>query len=181
VITIQTTLHYQYTEKELKTLLSSMVILIDTREQQNDHVLSYLEKKKIRIMSKKVDTGDYSAIIPKNEELGIMRDVYIPAAIERKNSIDELAASIKDRSRFENELIRSQNVRFSIMVEDPNGYENIITGNYQSQYEPKSLLASLKSFEARYNFAAVFIPKKAAGNYIYHHLYYNARNILKGE
>lgn len=171
---------FQYTDKELKELLSTLTVLVDTREQENLHITNYFDSKKYRHRSKKVDTGDYSAMIPKNPELGISRDLYIPVSIERKNSVDELAASIKDRSRFENELIRSQKLNFTLLVEDPNGYENIIMGNFRSQYEPKALLASLKSFESRYGFTTVFIPKMAVGNYIYHHFYYHARNMLKG-
>jgi ERCC4-type nuclease len=171
---------YQYTDKELKELLSTLTVLIDTREQENHHITNYFDSKKILYKSKKNDTADYAAMIPKNAELGIARDIYLPVAIERKNSVDELASSIKDRSRFENELIRSQKLTFTMIVEDPNGYENIILGKYRSQYEPKSLLASLKTFESRYGFATVFIPKIASGNYIYHHLYYQARTLLKG-
>jgi ERCC4-type nuclease len=171
---------YQYTDKELKELLSTLTILIDTREQENFHIIHYFDSKKIPYKTKKNDTGDYTAMIPKNPELGITRDLYLPAAIERKNSVDELAASIKDRNRFENELIRSQKMDFTLIVEDPNGYENIIMGLYRSHYDPKALLASLKTFEARYHFTTVFISKLATGNFIYHHLFYHARNLLKG-
>ncbi|WP_042375302.1 ERCC4 domain-containing protein [Neobacillus jeddahensis] len=171
---------YQYTDKELKELLSTLTVLIDTREQENHHILQYFESKKISYKVKKNDTADYAAMIPRNPELGIARDLFIPVAIERKNSVDELAASIKDRTRFENELIRSQKLNFTMVVEDPNGYENIILGKFRSQYDPKALLASLKTFEARYDFTTVFIPKIASGNYIYHHLYYQARCLLKG-
>lgn len=176
---ISLTLNYRYTDKELKDLLASMVVLIDSREQQNQHIVQYFDSKRIPYRVKKLETGDYSAVIPKNEQLGIMRDMYIPTVIERKNSVNELASSIKDRLRFENELIRSQGLRFAMIVEDPNGYENIILGKFRSQYEPKALLASLKTFEARYGFSTVFIPNKASGNYIYHHLYYQVRCMLK--
>ncbi|WP_217270037.1 ERCC4 domain-containing protein [Neobacillus endophyticus] len=160
-------------------MLPTLTVLVDSREQENLHIINYFNSKKIPYKVKKNDTADYAAMIPKNPELGIVRDLYIPVAIERKNSVDELAQSIKDRTRWENELIRSQKLHFTLIVEDPNGYENIILGLYRSHYEPKSLLASLKTFEARYNFSTVFIPKTVSGNYIYHHLYYHARSLLK--
>jgi hypothetical protein len=171
---------YQYSDKELKELLSTLTILIDSREQEHYHITNYFESKKIPYKTKKNDTGDYSAYLPKNTELGIVRDLYLPVTIERKNSVDELAQSIKDRTRWENELIRSQKLKFTLFVEDANGYENIILGLYRSHYEPKSLLASIKTFEARYNFTTVFIPKTVSGNFIFHHLYYHARSLLKG-
>ncbi|MGG6446711.1 ERCC4 domain-containing protein [Pseudobacillus badius] len=170
---------YSYTDKELKELLSSMVMLIDTREQQNGHILNYFDSQKIRYEKKKLDYGDYSAYLPANEALGIPRDMYLAAAIERKNSVDELAATIKERTRFENELIRAQQSPFVLMIEDANGYERIIRGAYRSQYNAKALLASLKSFETRYGFQTVFLAPQTAGNYLFHHFYYMLRNALK--
>jgi ERCC4-type nuclease len=174
------TVLYRYTDQEINELLKTVTVVIDTREQQNDHIIHYFVSKSIPYESRKLDTGDYSVKLPKNDKFGILRDIYFPVAIERKNSIDELVQTIKERSRFENELIRSQKLNFLLMVEDPNGYENILFGNYQSQYDPKALLGSLKSFETRYGFSTVFIPKRSAGNYIYHHVYYYVRNVLKG-
>jgi ERCC4-type nuclease len=170
---------YRYSDKEMAELLKTITILVDTREQKNENITQYFDSKRIAYKVQKQDAGDYSVMMPKNVELGIHRDVFFPIAIERKNSVDELAQTIKERTRFENELIRGQKLNFLLMVEDPNGYENLILGKYQSQFEAKALLGSLKSFEARYNFATVFIPKKAAGNYIYHHFYYQVRNYLK--
>lgn len=171
-------LKYQYTDKELKSLLSSIVILVDTREQQNNHILEYLDTKKVPYKIKKLDYGDYGVYIPKNDEYGIIRDVHIPVYIERKNSIDELASTIKERTRFENELIRSQKSKFMVLVEDAAGYENLINGKYRSEYNARALLGSLKTFEARYNFSSVFVSKLTAPNYIYHHLYYAVRESL---
>ncbi|KAF6604301.1 MULTISPECIES: ERCC4 domain-containing protein [Bacillus] len=175
-----TIIHYNYSETELKEILNSMVIIVDTREQKNQHVLEYLRKKKALIKFKGMKTGDYSAMIPKNEEYGISRDMYLNAAIERKNGVDELVQSIKDRSRFENELIRASRHPFTLLVEDLEGYQKILNGKYRSKYEPKALLGSLKTFEVRYGFSTVFISPNATGNYIYHHFHYMARELLKG-
>ncbi|WP_417852334.1 ERCC4 domain-containing protein [Bacillus velezensis] len=167
---------YSYSDTELKKLMSSTVILTDTREQENYHIVKYFDEKKIAHRGKKLHTGDYSILLPSNNELGIIKDSYFPIVIERKNSIDELAQSIKEE-RFENELIRSNGLKLLLLVED--SYKNLLTGNYRSQYQPKSLLARLKSFEARYHFHTIFLDKGLSGNYIYHHLYYQAREYLK--
>lgn len=171
---------YRYSDKELKELLSSMVILVDSREQQNQHILDYFEQKRIPYKTQKIDTGDYSCFIPANSEMGIVRDLHFPIVIERKNSVDELAQSIKDRSRFEAELIRSQQLNFTLLVEEMNGYAAILMGKYRSQYDPKALLASLKTFEARYGFGTVYLSANHTGHFIYHHLYYHVRHLLKG-
>ena len=65
------------------------------------------------------------------------------------------------------------------MVEDGNGYERMIRGQYRSSYNAKSLLASLKTFESRYSFNTVFVNEKASGNFIYHTMYYQARELFK--
>lgn len=170
--------NYRYTDTEIKNLLASMVVLIDTREQVNQHIIAYLEQHKIPYKTKKLDVGDYSALIPKNIELGIYRDTYFPIVVERKNSIDELAQSIK-AERFEHELIRAQRVHFTLLIES--AYENMVNGNFRSQYQPNALQARLKSFEARYGFASTFLnDRQLSGHFIYTHLYYHVRAILKG-
>lgn len=170
-------MHFKYTDTELKKLAKSLVITIDTREQENSHVTSYFDSKKIGYKSQKMDTGDYGIYLPQSEELSVVRDTYFECVVERKNSIDELASSIKEE-RFENELIRSQGMNFIVLVEDH--YLNLVNGNYRSQYNKDALIARIKSFEARYGFTTVFIPKDVSGHYIQRHLLYMARNELKG-
>lgn len=174
-------IRYSYTETELKKLLDTLTIVVDTRENVNDHILRYLHEKKIPHVNKKLDTGDYGAMIPKNPELGIMRDIYLDACLERKNSVDEITGNLQKDTRkaFENELIRSKDKPFVLICEDLEGYEKILRGDYRSRYDPKALLGTLKTFEARYGFSIVFMDKKFSGNYIYHHFYYYAREYLK--
>lgn len=174
-----TDVHYKFSDKEIKEILRRVTVLVDTREQNNQHILQYFNSRAIPYELIKLEVGDYSVKLPKNSEMGINRDIYFPIVVERKNSVDELVQSIKDRMRFENELIRSRKLRFLLMIEDSNGYENILCGNYRSQYNSKAFLGSLKSFEARYGFSTVFIPKKVVGNYLYYHFYYFVRNYLR--
>ncbi|HGH7178527.1 TPA: ERCC4 domain-containing protein [Bacillus luti] len=174
-----TEIHYRYSDAELKEILDTLEIMVDTREQKNQHVLDYFRKKNVPFRLRKIDTADYSAVIPKNPEMGITRDIYLSAGIERKNGVDELVQSIKDRTRFENELIRASKHPFVLYVEDLNGYLKILKGEYRSKYKPEALLGSLKTFEVRYNFSTVFLPPSTTGNYIYYHFLYMAREYLK--
>ncbi|PGS78530.1 nuclease [Bacillus cereus] len=172
-------IHYRYSESELKNILHTLEIIVDTREQKNQHVLEYFRKKKVPFNIRTMKTGDYSAMIPKDLEMGIMKDTYLTSVIERKNGVDELVQSIKDRSRFENELIRASKHPFVLIVEDLEGYQKILKGEYRSKYKPESLLGSLKTLEVRYGFSTVFIDPITTGNYIYHHFLYMARELLK--
>lgn len=175
-------IHYRYTDTEVKKILDTLTINVDTREQKNKHILDYFRTKEVPFKLRTMKTGDYSAFIPKNEEFGIMRDIHLNACVERKNGVNELVGNLlKDnRTRFENELIRASKSPFVLIVEDVDGYGKILNGNYISQYDPKALLGSLKTFEVRYNFSIVFIDNIYSGNYIYHHLYYMAREYLRG-
>ena len=169
-------LHFKYTDKEIKEILKTLVLTVDSREKVNQHVLDYFRKKDVPFVIRTIKTGDYSAYVPKNLELGFVRDTYFDIVVERKNSIDEFIGNIKE-DRFENELIRSKNMNFILVIEDT--YENLINGVYRSEYKPPSLLGRLKTFEARYDFNTVFVSDKLIGNFIYHHLYYQVRELLK--
>ncbi len=67
---------YKYTDKEMEELISSIVILIDTREKVNSHITDYFDRKGIPYKKKALDYGDYSFMIPANEKLSIPRDLY---------------------------------------------------------------------------------------------------------
>ena len=109
---------YRYTYKELKTLLDSLTMVVDTREQKNELILKYFDDKKIPYIVKKLDFGDYSCFIPKYPELGISRDLYFDCVIEKKNSLEEISGNLTtDRTRLENEFIRGKDSRFILMIE----------------------------------------------------------------
>lgn len=174
-------MHYQYTDSELKFLLSSLTVIIDTREQQNQHIVDYLDKHKIPHISRKLDYGDYSCYLPANFELGIMRDSYFTDTIcvERKANLDELSNNLTtNRAQFEAELIRSHGCRLLLMIESAN-YADIVNHNYKSQYEPKSYVATLATYTARYNLNVNFVTANCAGNFIYFNFMYHVREHLK--
>ncbi len=181
-------------DKELKTLLSNLCLAIDTREQEIEHITSYLDKKKIKYTSCKLLSGDYSCYIESNEDTKDIigpRDIWFDdtISIERKNSLTELAASIKARDRFKNEFDRAriENIRMLLFVEDDEddeeliekGLQALISHKYKSEYDPRALYGSLKSFETKYMFTTNFVSRKLIGMEIYHTLYYAIRNILK--
>lgn len=170
----------RYTDAELKKLLESLEIVIDTREQENSHIVDYLEKKKVAYRVEKLEHGDYTAMLPANPELGIYRDMYLSnvLSIERKGSLEELSGNFtKDRSRIESEFLRSKG-RMILLIEGAS-YDDILNHRYKTQYDPKSFVATIKAFESRYRIETAFTSKKSAGNYIYHSLYYQTRESLK--
>lgn len=176
---------YSYTDTELKTLLKSLTIIVDTRENQNKHILDYFDKKKIPYITKKLDTADYGCMIPVNPELGIYRDMYFTdtVVVERKAHLTELSNNLSnDRERFVNELIRKGNTKLFVMIENtPNGYGDILSHNYRSQYNEKSFIGTLKSMESQYNININFLPDNTlSGFFIFSTFHYHIRNYLLG-
>jgi ERCC4-type nuclease len=171
---------YKYTDTEIKQILSSINILVDSREQQNIHILKYFDDKKIPYIVKKLDFGDYSCCINAIPELSIPRSLFFDRqiCIERKNSIDELVGNFADdRDRIESEFLRHKG-KMQLVIED-SSYKDIYEGNYQSKYATKSLLATMHTFSQRYDIPFIFLDKEYTARYIYYTFYYYLRNLIK--
>ena len=180
---------YRFKDIEIQKLLKeNFMILYDTREQQNQHILDYFNKKKIQAKKQKIDEGDYTAIITKREDMGIKRDLYFNIAVERKNSVDELAGNLgekrddyRDDIRLERELkrARQKGTMVYLLIEDKDGMENIQKGNYRSQYSSKAFEAKLASIEINYLKGIRFVDKAESGRTILKLLYYSVMEALK--
>ena len=84
-----------------------MVVLVDTREKSNSHIIEWLDKKKIPYKLKALSNGDYSFYVPANPNLNIDRDLFFDShiMIERKGSLEELSSNFSQhRARFEEEM-----------------------------------------------------------------------------
>lgn len=180
----------KFTSDEVKLLIDNIVVLLDTREQKYQHITDNFESLDVRWRREKIDQGDYSACIESNAATKALigdRDWYFDkeVVIERKASIDELAGNFKepDRTRLATEMItlKANNIKLYFFVEDPKFDLNIRKGNYRSEYKPKALYESIKSFEARYNFQIRPVDKALIGSEIYHTLKNFVRESLKKE
>lgn len=175
--------HYKFTDKELKSLIESMVILVDTREQdgKNANILDYFDRKGIKYKKKALTCGDYSFMIPKNEELSIPRDLWFDnkVMIEKKSGLEEISGNLSsDRSRLEKEFALAPNTKV-LLIENAN-YEDIAKNNYNTQYNRKSFLASLHTFWFRYNIPVFFIKdKKYTGLFIREYFEYFLKEYIK--
>lgn len=173
---------YKYTDTEEKELLDSVVILVDTREKVNDHIVEYFDKYGIPYKKKALAHGDYSFFVPKNEALGILRDTYFDGEIilERKASLDELSNNLSnERDRFEKELSNAKAKTKYLLIENAN-YSDVVNGNYRTSYNKKSFLGSLHSFNHKYGLQIVFMPdNQFSAPFIIGTFRYFLRNSLK--
>lgn len=160
---------YYYTDKQYKELLSNMVILATTNEQVNNHITEYFDKKKIMYQNKSLKTGDYCFKLKENPEQGRFLEQYFTEElfIERKNSLSELASSIKDNA-FHNELKRAKLIKYKfLLVEQECGWGDIISHNYQNQYDNKAFWSTLHTFMIKYDLKILFCKKEEMGAMIY--------------
>lgn len=85
-------------DSEKAAFMKKVTILIDTREQKNDHIVGLLNKHGIQHESRKLDYGDYSFCIDG-------KDFSRSCVIERKANVNEIYGNISsDRERIEKEL-----------------------------------------------------------------------------
>ena len=171
---------YRYTDKELQILLKSIVVIVDSRENENSHITKWFNEKKIQYITQKIESGDYSFYLPAAPELGIVRGLYFTdkISVERKANLVELSGNFtNDRLRIESEFIRHKG-KMILLVEDAD-YADIIRHNYRTEYKPESFLATLHSFSERYDIPFTFIKdKKCSGQFIFYTFYYWLRNFL---
>lgn len=158
-----------------------MLILIDTREKQNLHITDSFDKNDIGYKRKALDYGDYSFALPKNEDLSIPRDIYFSKmiCIERKASLEEISYNLtKERDRFEKGLCLAPKTKVSL-IENVN-YSDVAIGNYNTQYNKRSFLASLHSFWFKYNIPMFFMPdNRYSGLFIKKDFEYYLKNYLR--
>ena len=158
-----------------------MVILIDTREKNADHITDAFDKNKIAYKKKALDYGDYSFMIPANEDLSIPRDMMFDkkVVVERKGSLEEISGNLtKERDRFEKELCLAPKTKV-LLIENAN-YSDVANGNYQTQYNKKSFLASLHSFWFKYDAPIMFMPdNKYSALFIKKYFEYYLKNYLR--
>lgn len=143
--------------------MKSMVCLVDTREQDTpafrERVACFDSWERY-----KLDAGDYSAkfLLPDG------RWFQLPAAIERKMSLDELCMCYcRERKRFEREFLRASDaqIKLYLLVEGAT-WENIYAGRYTSRMASKALTASILAWLARYDCQLIFCRQQTTGQLI---------------
>lgn len=173
---------YKYDIESIKRLTKQMIVLYDTREKRNEHILSYFDKQGITYRKEKLDFGDYTFLLP-SAATG-QGDIYFhdSIVIERKNSLEELSGNLaQKRTQFETEFLKARNAgaKIYLMVEDVGGYSSIISHKYNTQFTPVSFMSSLKTFEHRFGANIQFIDEQYSGYFIYSTFSYFCREVLK--
>lgn len=170
-----------YSPFALEKALSSLTLLVDTREQATPALGERIASCGLPHRREKLDFGDYSCAYTTEE--GEERSLADAVAIERKMSLDELCLCFgKDRGRFAREFQRAKEAgaRLYLLVENAS-WEDILAGRYRSRMKPAALLASLLAWQARYDLKVVFCRRETTGVLLHKILRYELKARLEGE
>ena len=164
-------------------LISRLVVLIDTREQSNQHITQYLDKKGVQWRLKALETVDYSCELKANVELGLPFDITLEneIGIERKNSLTELAGNFtQGRSAFEEKWQKAKATINNIhLVVEGGSWKDIREGCYRSDFKSKSFYNSLISWRTKYGFKIDFVNPEFSGEHILRLLQDKLRKVLE--
>lgn len=171
--------------KDVRTVLSSMAVLVDSREQDTDRARWRYASIGLPVERCVLDYGDYSynATLPNGQRIYDTSDRIRPTvAIERKMNLDELAGCFgSSRERFEREFRRASEAGAQMwLLVEGGSWENIYDHRYQSQMTPKSLAGSILAFCGRYDLRLVFCSERTTGRIIRGILERNLKDRLEG-
>lgn len=96
-----------------------------------------------------------------------------------KQALKKISGNLtKERDRFEKELSLAPKEKV-LLIENAN-YSDVANGNYNTQYNKKSFLASLHSFWFKYNIPVFFMPdNKYSALFIKKYFEYYLKNYLR--
>lgn len=138
------------------------MLITDSREKKNAHILAYFDRHNIEYEVKKLDVGDY---------------MYEGGAIsvDRKQNLDEVAHNLmnkSDKSRFWKEVRRARDkgIRLIVLCEHGGKIHSIKdVANWHSKYSPvsgTSLMNEIYRVHIAYNIDFLFCDKRSTGRRI---------------
>ena len=139
------------------------MIICDTREKKNEHILKYFDKHKIDFSIGTVDTADYML-----EEKPNVR-------VERKATLSELAHNLlsSDKGRFYREVRRAREsgIKIYVICENGKGIKSIEdVANWQNPYgkvSGRSLREAIYNCSIGYGIEFIFCNRRQTGKLIH--------------
>jgi ERCC4-type nuclease len=163
---------------EIKHTLESMVVLVDTREQDTPALHRRLEGLSCPFEREKLESGDYSCrfILPD----GTAHRLNV--AVERKMSLDELCSCFtRGRPCFAREFYRAKlaGMKLHLLIEC-GSWDHALSGKYRSRFSPEALSASMLAWSARFQSGIFFCKPENTGKLIFKILRYELKEQLEG-
>lgn len=148
-------------DREIQRAVDSMVILVDTREQDTEALQQRLDSLGHPYRREALDSADYMVEYTASDGT----TVRLPVAIERKMSFDELATCFtSERDRFQREMERllEAGTKTYLLVEKAS-WEALQKGQYRSKLTVASFLGSLLWWSVHYDFRIIFCKQATSG------------------
>lgn len=137
------------------------MVLCDTREKKNDHVLAYFERHGIPYSVQTVHTGDY------------MDSAKMDTTVDRKQNLEELSGNLCTKnSRFWREVRRSkeEGLKMAVLCEHGGKIRSIKdVAGWRSRYSRvsgKSLMEEIYRVHIAYGVDFFFCDKRSTGRRI---------------
>ncbi len=139
------------------------MVICDTREKKNAHILAYFDKHNIAYKIQKLDVADYQ--LEGRDNL----------AIDRKQNLDELARNLtnrNDHARFWKEVRRAKEnkIKMIVLCEHGRQIKKIPdVASWQSKYSPVSgrkLMDEIYRVHIAYGVEFLFCDKRSTGKRI---------------
>ena len=164
---------------DLDKTLSTMKILCDSREKPTKEAKKRWDAFGVPYRIEALQSGDYSAefTLPNGEILEFKEYVVI----ERKQGLTEICGNFcQNRDRFirEFERIKKAGTKVYLIIEDAS-WENAYNGKYRPNMHPKSLIASLTAWMARYDAHIIFCKSETFPRLARDILYREAKEFLQ--
>ena len=169
---------------EIREVLDSFSVICDNREQPTAKAKERYESFGVPWERATLNYCDYTynCTLPDGSQLYDISESLSPrCAIERKMSLDELAACLgRERGRFEREFQRATDhgARIFLLVENAT-WEGLLNHRYRSKMHPNAFFASLTAWMIRYNLNIVFCKADTSGKLIKEILYRDLKERLE--
>lgn len=152
--------------------MNNFIILTDTRQQKENHILKEFDKQKILHIQTKLDSADYMAL-RYDEEKGFYKDYSI--LIDTKKDLLEICGNLAHTSEHQRlvrevELAHKLNCNNFIFLIGEKNIKNIEDiKNWSSPHtkvKGSTLLKIMQTMKERYNVRFIIVPRKEMGQRI---------------
>ena len=147
-----------------------IMILCDTRQQQDNHITKHFDKENISWIRAKLDSADYMAVRYDN---GFIKDYS--TLIDTKKDLLELAGNLcrtSEHERIKREISKARELGcvdfiFLICENKIKTVEDIANWtNKNTQVKGSTLLKIMSTMKERYGVKYIIVPKKQMGQKI---------------
>lgn len=169
---------------EIAEVLKTFTVICDSREQETKRAARRYASMGAPTERAKLDYCDYTYNFTLSDGTrlhDILKPIYPLCAVERKESLDELAQCFtRGRKRFQHEFERAaaNGCRITLLVENAS-WENLYNGKYRTKFAAAAFVGSVHAWANRYGMNLIFCKEETSGKIIRDILYRDLKERLE--